>query len=91
MAATALDITLSHTSFKARRRDGAMGGLCSVLPLIGRGSFFFSEAASRLPFPSHWLDRLMGLDYSLGPFSLRFRAFSPILEASQGSLSGRRG
>lgn len=31
MAATARDITLSHTSFKARRKDDTMGWLCSFI------------------------------------------------------------
>lgn len=81
MAAIVPDITLSHTSFKARRRDGTTGELCSALPLIARGFLFFSQK----------LDRFMGLDYSRGPSSLRFKALCPILEASQGLFCGRRG
>jgi len=82
MTAIVPDITLSHTSLKARKRDGTTGELCSVLPLIARGFFFFF---------SQKLDRLMGLYYSRGPSSLRFKALCPILEASQDLFCGRRG
>lgn len=84
MAAIVPDITLSHTSFKARRRDGTTTELCSVLPLIAEDFFFFLRSYQKL-------DRLMGLDYSRGPSSLRFKALCPILEASQGLFCGRRG
>ena len=84
MTATVPDITLSHTSFKARRRDGTTRGLSSVLPLIARGFFFFLRSYQKL-------DRPVGLDYSWGPSSLRFKALFPILEASQGLFCGRKG
>ena len=80
MTAIVPDITLSHTSLKARKRDGTPGELCSS-SYCKRIFFFFSQK----------LDRLMGLDYSRGPSSLRFKALCPILEGSQGLFCGRGG
>ena len=52
--------------------------------LLQEDFFFFLGSSQKL-------DRPMGLDCSWGPSSLRFKALSPILEASQGLFCGRKG
>ena len=44
MTAIVPDITLSHTSLKARKRDGTTGELCSSSYCKRIFFFFFSEA-----------------------------------------------